>query len=79
MIIRPSARKHGINDDDIVAAASEPVAVGPLDNENPQRELRIGFDTRARLLELVVLAWDDTIEEVIHCMRCRPQYLLLLN
>lgn len=79
MIVRSSARKHGINDEDAIAAASSPLCSGPLDDKNPQRQLRIGFDTQARLLETVVLVWDDRTEEVIHAMKCRPQYLDLLD
>ena len=79
MIVRSSARKHGVSDDDIIAAASAPVVAGALDDEEPRRQLRIGFDTAARLLETVVLVWDDGTEEVIHAMRCRPQYLELLD
>jgi hypothetical protein len=30
---------------------------GPLNDEMPQRQLRVGFDTQARLLEIVVLVW----------------------
>jgi hypothetical protein len=74
VIVRASARKHGVSDNDASAAASAPLVSGPLDDENPQRQLRIGFDTRARLLETVVLVWDDGTEEVIHAMKCRPQY-----
>ncbi|MGV8876618.1 MAG: hypothetical protein ACOH1K_03805 [Rhodoglobus sp.] len=79
MIIRPSARKHGISDEDGTAAASSPQVSGPLDDENPQRQLRIGFDTRGRLLETVILIWDDGTEELIHAMKCRPQYAALLD
>ena len=79
MIVRASARKHGVSDGDAIAVARSPLVSGPLDDENPQRQLRVGFDTQARLLELVVLVWDDGTEEVIHAMRCRPQYLGLLN
>lgn len=50
-----------------------------LDEDNPQRELRLGFDTHARLLELVVLIWDDGTEEVIHSMIARKQYLTLIS
>lgn len=78
MIVRPSARKHGI-DADIALVASSPLISGPLDDEMPQRELRIGFDTHARILEIVVLVWDDGTEEVIHAMKCRSKYLRLLN
>ncbi|MBX3310740.1 MAG: hypothetical protein KF739_09955 [Cryobacterium sp.] len=79
MIVRASARKHGVTEEDAIAVASSPVVAGPLDDENPQRQLRIGFDTQARLLETVVLVWDDGTEEVIHAMKCRPQYLNLLH
>ena len=79
MIVRPSARKHGVSDEDAIAAAGNPSVSGPLDDENPQRQLRIGFDTQARLLETVVLVWDDDTEEVIHAMKCRPWYLGLLD
>ena len=79
MIVRASARKHGINDEDAIAAAGSPLVSGPLDDEHPQRQLPIGFDTQARLLETVVLVWDDGTEEVIHAMKCRPQYLDLLD
>lgn len=52
---------------------------GPLDDDEPQRQLRVGFDTQARLLETVVLVWDDGTEEVIHAMKCRAQYRRLLD
>lgn len=79
MIVRASARKHGVNDEDAIAAAASPLVSGELDDENPQRQLRIGFDTQARLLETVVLVWDDGTEEVIHAMNCRPKYLSLVE
>jgi len=79
LIVRASARKHAIADDDAIAAASDPLVAGPLDDEHPQRELRIGFDTQARLLETVVLVWDDGTEEIIHAMKCRSKYRDLLN
>jgi len=68
-----------VSDEDGISAASVPLVSGPLDDENPQRQLRIGFDTQARLLETVVLMWDDGTEELIHSMKCRPQYLHLLD
>lgn len=59
MIIRGSAHKHGIRDEDALAAATWPAVTVALDGENPQRLLHIGFDTQGRLLETVVLVWDD--------------------
>ena len=60
--IRASARKHAkqhrISDEDIYQAAMFPTWIEPLDEENPQRELRLGFDGAGRLLEIVVLLFD---------------------
>lgn len=78
-----SARKHQerdhINDDDILKAATCPLWIAALDDEDPQRELRLGFDNAGRLLELVVLIFDSGNELVIHAMKARTQYLDLLN
>lgn len=45
----------------------------------PQRELRIGVDTIGRLLEIVVLLWDDGETEIIHAMKARAAYRRLVN
>lgn len=79
MIIRRSARKHGITDDDIRAALATPLLSGPLDDDHPQRMLVLGFDPQARVLELVVLHFDDGSTEVIHAMKARRTYLDLLD
>nr|WP_285244106.1 hypothetical protein [Pseudarthrobacter sp. fls2-241-R2A-127] len=79
MIVRRSAQKHGINSADIIEAATWPLISVPLDDDDPRRFLRLGFDTHSRLLELVVLVWDDGREEIIHAMKCRPKYLGLLG
>ena len=78
MIVRASALKHGISEHDGIEAAAWPVLIISLDDEHPQRAMRIGFDTIGRLLEVVVLIWDDGTEELIHCMKARPQYTSLL-
>ncbi|WP_235681253.1 hypothetical protein [Tomitella gaofuii] len=79
MIIRRSAYKHGITDGDIRAASDTPLLTGPLDDEHPQRVLVLGFDTHTRVLELVVLHYDDGTAEVIHAMKARRTYLGLLD
>ncbi len=56
-----------------------PLWVDYLDDDNPARQLRIGFDTRGRLLETVVLVFDSGNELVIHAIKCRPQYLSFLD
>lgn len=76
--IHPSAFKHGIKEDDILHASSWAQWIEPLDDETPSRELRLGFDTSGRLLELVVLIFDSGNELIIHAMKARRQYIELL-
>lgn len=79
MRVHPSALKHGIDAEDIIQATEFPHWVEPLgDEEWPHRELRLGFDTRARLLETVVLVFQSGNELVIHAMPARRQYWGLL-
>lgn len=46
-------------------------------SQNPQRELRLGFDTKGRALEVVVLTFDSCNELMIHAMKAREQYFAL--
>lgn len=48
------------------------------DHGPPQRELRIGLDAEARLLETVVLVFDSGDELVIHAITARRKYWDLL-
>ena len=53
--------------------------IEPLEGDGPpDLELRLGFDTRACLLETVVLVFDSGEEMVIHAMPARRKYLDLL-
>lgn len=79
MRVHPAAEKHGVEPNDAAHAASWPLWIDSLDDDSPARQLRIGFDTRGRLLETVVLVFDSGSELVIHAMKCRPQYLSLLD
>jgi hypothetical protein len=76
--VHRSARKHGIDDEDIRSAGEQYVVAYAIDDDEPLRELRLGFDTRGRLLEVVVLLVEDGAELAIHAMKARPQYLDLL-
>ena len=79
MKVHDSALRHGVAPEDAVQAADWPLWVEPIDNENwPHRELRLGFDTQARLLETVVLIFESGDEMVIHAMPARKQYWDLL-
>ena len=78
MKVHPAALKHGIPTEDAVQAAEWPLWIEPLDDDSPARELRLGFDTTARLLETVVLVFDSGDYMVIHAMPARKKYLDLL-
>lgn len=78
MEVHQSARKHSVEDDDLLQAATHYLIVYTIDDDRPTRELRLGFDTTGRLLETVVLLLDDGAELVIHAMKARPQYFDLL-
>jgi hypothetical protein len=76
--IHQSALKHGIGEADAVHAATWALWIEELDDASPGRELRVGFDTQARLLETAVLVFDSGNELVIHAMKARPQAVDLL-
>lgn len=78
MKVHESARKHGIEPEDALQAATWCLWIEDLDDDSPGRQLRLGFDTRARLLETVVLIFDSGNELVIHAMVARPQMIDLL-
>lgn len=60
-----------------------PQHIGPTP-ANPTRttlpgQLRLGFDTAGRLLEIIVLHFDSGHELIIHAMKARTAYLNLLD
>lgn len=77
--VHSSATKHAISADDSIEAATNALWIEPLDEEIPSRELRLGFDRNGRLLEIVVLIFDSGNELIIHAMKARKAYLLLLD
>ena len=69
--IHETARKHGIDDDDILHCIDFALLVARLDD---QRLLHLGPDTAGNMLEVVTLAVDDEINLVIHAMKMRPKF-----
>ena len=67
--VHRSARKHGVADADLLAAVADVRLAVALDDDSPQRQLLLGFDTSTRLLELVVLVFDED-ESRWSSMRC---------
>ena len=78
MKVHPGALKHGVTTEDAVQAAEWSLWIEPLDAGPPDRELRLGFDTNARLVETVVLVFESGDELVIHAMPARKKYIDLL-
>ncbi len=68
--IKPSARKHGIADEDILHAIEH--ALVWLRRGN--RYLYPGPDRATNMLEVISLIEDDLTEIVIHAMRMRGRY-----
>jgi len=76
--IHPSARRHGIANEDMLHAIKHSMVVDDL-SEDPDRWLVIGPDRAANLLELVVLVTTEGDELIIHAMPLRPIYKKLLD
>lgn len=79
MKVHRSALKHGVLPEDAIQAADLSLWIEPLEeHEWPHRELRLGFDTQARLLETVVLVFQSGDEMVIHAVPARRPFWELL-
>lgn len=77
MEVLPSARKHGISDDDIRHAFENAVASITVADQ-PDFSMFVGPDQTGRLLEIGVIADDDN-DYVIHAMPARQKYLKLIR
>jgi hypothetical protein len=73
--IHPSARKHGVADEDIEHATAHAMVIEDQDDDT---KLYLGPSKSAELLEVVTVVRDDGSELVIHAMRMRPKYQRLL-
>ena len=81
MEIAPSARKHQRRDrfdDEDICYAVEHALYAADDSEDPDKALYLGPDRAARLLEIVVVVRADGTEVVIHAMKMRKTYAVLL-
>jgi hypothetical protein len=73
--IHPSARKHGIADEDIQHATTH---VMTIDDQDDDTRLYLGPSRNAKLLEVVTIAREDGSELAIHAMAMRAKYRRLL-
>jgi GNAT superfamily N-acetyltransferase len=68
--IRPSARRHGISDEDMRHAVEHAIRVVPVGDV----DMFIGGDRTGRLLEVGVVYEDDGAR-IIHAMPARDKFL----
>lgn len=80
MEINASARRHDVDDVDIVHAVEHVVAEYELVDDQPEsRWLVLGPNRAGLMLEIVILVLDDDRELVIHAMVMRSKYAGLLE
>lgn len=75
--IEPTARRHGITDEDIRHALGHPAYVGDdpdAFDEDTAMALILGPDYAGNRLELAALMADDDTLVVVHAMAMRPKY-----
>lgn len=71
MEIHPSARKHGIADEDIEHAVENAMAI---DDQAEDTRLYLGPARSADLLEVFTVVRGGAPELAIHAMKMRPKY-----
>jgi uncharacterized DUF497 family protein len=76
--IHASARRHGVEDEDILHAVDHALAFEDV-GEDPDRWLLIGADRAVNLLEVVVMTTREDTSIAIHAMPMRPKYERLLE
>ena len=80
MEVHHSARRHGVQDDDIRHATDHPLVVVDLDPDaDPPKQLVIGPDRAGNLLEVVVLTLIEEQLLAVHAMPLREKYFYLLS
>lgn len=71
--ITPYARKHGIDDEDILRAWHHHLVFFE-EGEDPLKVIRLGFDYHRRLLEVGGNIYPDGRVRIFHAMKARPKY-----
>ncbi len=78
MRISESARKHGVDEEDIVHAWANAIRYVEYDYDGDERLLVIGADCHGRMLELVAVPADEPTR-IIHADRLRPKFYEFLR
>ena len=78
MIILDSARKHGISDFDILAVIADPYIIAEL-RDAPEKLLFLGFDSKARAIEVITDTGSSGQIFIIHADMITPSNEKLLE
>lgn len=73
MEVRQSARRHGIDDADILHAWNNAIRLVEYDYQGEDRLLIIGPDQHGRLLEVVAVPAAEPVR-IIHADALRPKF-----
>jgi len=78
VIILDSAKKHGISDYDMLVVVAAPYVVAEL-REEPEKLLFLGFDSKARAIEVVTDTGSSGQVFIIHADLITPSNEKLLK
>ena len=78
MIILKSARKHGIADINMLEVVADPSVVLQLRDE-PEKLLFLGFDSKARAIEVITDSNADGEIFIIHADKITKQFNKILE
>jgi len=78
LTILDSARKHGISDRDMLKVANDPTVAYVL-RPDPEKNLMLGFDFKARALEVITDTGADGEIYIIHADKITKKYEKLLD
>jgi len=65
LVILESARKHGISDNDMIDVVDDPYVIKEM-RVNPTKMMFLGFDSKARAIEVITDTGTDGQVYVIH-------------
>ena len=78
MIILDSARKHGISDFEMLSLVANPYVVYELESDS-EKLLYLGFDSKARAIEVITDSGKSGQEFIIHADFITKNYERILQ
>lgn len=70
IVILESAHKHGVQNHDIIYVLENYIAYFELDDNETKKKIEyVGFDSTAKILEIITVEVEDDKVYVIHAMK----------